>query len=58
MGRAWVYAWWCAEMYVEDASEYIWLRLEARSVFIGKSQSVKFNCGPREVWFFSEMSVI
>ena len=31
---------------VEDASEYIWLRLEARSLLIGKSQSVKLMvCG-------------
>ena len=36
-----------AEKCVEDASEYIWLRWEARSVLIGKSQSVKLNCVPR-----------
>ena len=36
-----------AEKCVEDASEYIWLRWEARSFLIGKSQSVKMNCFPR-----------
>ena len=35
MGRALVYDKLTAEKFVEDASEYIWLRLEARSVFIG-----------------------
>ena len=50
MGRALVYDKLIAEKCVEDASEYIWLRIEARSVFIGKSQSVKLNCVPREVW--------
>ena len=50
MGRALVYDKLIAEKFVEDASEYIWLRLEARSVFIGKSQSVKLNCVQREVW--------
>ena len=35
------------EKCVEDASEYIWLRWEARSFLIGKSQSVKLNCVPR-----------
>ena len=49
MGRAHVYEKLIAEKCVEDASEYIWLRLEARSVFIGKSQSVKLNCVSREV---------
>ena len=39
-----------AEKCVEDVSEYIWLRWEARSVLIGKSQSVKLNCVPRQVW--------
>ena len=41
-----------AEKRVEDASEYIWLRLDARSVFIYKLKSVKLNCLPRtlEVW--------
>ena len=38
------------EKHVEDASEYIWLRLDARSVLIYKSKSVKLNCVPREVW--------
>ena len=32
-----------SEKCVEDASEYIWLRLEARSLLIGKSQCVKLN---------------
>ena len=36
-----------AEKCVEDASVYIWLRWEVRSVLIGKSQSVKLNCVPR-----------
>ena len=36
-----------AEKRVEDASEYIWLRLDARSVLIYKSKSVKLNCVPR-----------
>ena len=31
-----------AEKCVEDASEYIWLRWEARSVLIGKSQSTNW----------------
>ena len=44
MGRALVYDKLIAEKCVEDASEYIWLRLEARSLLIGKSQSVKLNC--------------
>ena len=35
------------EKCVEDASEYIWLRWEARSFLIGKSQSGKLNCVPR-----------
>ena len=35
MGRAIVYDKLTAEKYVEDASEYIWLRWEARSVLIG-----------------------
>ena len=35
MGRALVYDKLIAQKFVEDASEYIWLRLEARSVFIG-----------------------
>ena len=35
MGRALVYDKLTAEKFVEEASEYIWLRLEARSVFIG-----------------------
>ena len=41
-----------AEKCVEDASEYIWLRLNARSVLIYKLQSFKLNCvpRPREVW--------
>ena len=50
MGRALVYDKLIAEKCVEDASKYIWLRLEARSLLIGKSQSVKLNCVPREVW--------
>ena len=36
-----------AEKCVEDAPEYIWLRLVARSVLIYKSQSVKLNYVPR-----------
>ena len=36
-----------AEKCVEDASEYIWLRLEARSFLIGESQCVILNCVPR-----------
>ena len=36
-----------AEKFVEDASEYIWLRWKARSFLIGKSKSVKLNCVPR-----------
>ena len=36
-----------AEKCVEDASEHICLRWEARSFLIGKSQSVKLNCVPR-----------
>ena len=36
-----------AEKCVEDASKYICLRWEARSVLIGKSQSVKLNCVSR-----------
>ena len=47
MGRAEVYHKLTAEKCVEDASEYIWLRWKARSVLIGKSQSVKLNCVPR-----------
>ena len=47
MGRALVYDKLTAEKCVEDASEYIWLRWEARSFLIGKSQSVKLNCVPR-----------
>ena len=47
MGRALVYDKFTAEKCVEDASEYIWLRWEARSFLIGKSQSVKLNCVPR-----------
>ena len=41
-----------AEKRVEDASEYIWLRLDARSVLIYKLKGVKLNClpRPREVW--------
>ena len=41
-----------AEKRVEDASEYIWLRLDARSVLIYKLKSVELNCLPRplEVW--------
>ena len=39
-----------AEKCVEDASEYIWLRWEAGSFLIGKSQSIKLNCVPRQVW--------
>ena len=35
MRRAWVYDKLIAEKCVEDASEYIWLRWEARSVLIG-----------------------
>ena len=35
MGRAQVYDKLIAEKCVEDASEYIWLRWEARSVLIG-----------------------
>ena len=35
MGRAHVYEKLIAEKCVEDASEYIWLRIEARSVLIG-----------------------
>ena len=35
MGRAQVYDKLTAEKCVEDASEYIWLRWEARSVLIG-----------------------
>ena len=35
MGRALVYNKLTAEKCVEDASEYIWLRWEARSVLIG-----------------------
>ena len=50
MGIALVYDKLIAENCVDDASEYIWLRLEARSLLIGKSQSVKLNCVPREVW--------
>ena len=50
MGRALVYDKSITEKFVEDASENIWLRLEATIVFIGKSQSVKLNCVPREVW--------
>ena len=38
MGRAEVYHKLTAEKCVEDASEYIWLRWEARSVLISKSQ--------------------
>ena len=44
MGIALVYDKFITENCVEDASEYIWLRLEARSLLIGKSQSVKLNC--------------
>ena len=47
MSIALVYDKLTAEKCVEDASEYIWLRWEARSVLIGKSQSVKLNCVPR-----------
>ena len=36
-----------AEKCVEDASKYIFLRWEARSVLIGKSQSVKLSCVQR-----------
>ena len=36
-----------AENCVEDASEYICLRWEVRSVLIGKSQSVKLNISTR-----------
>ena len=50
MGRAHVFDKLIAEKCVEEASEYIWLRIEAKSVLIGKSQSVKLNCVPREVW--------
>ena len=39
-------------MCVEDASEYIWLRLEARSVFIGKSQCQIQLCSARSLIFF------
>ena len=39
-----------AEKRVEDASEYIWLRLDARSVLKYKSK-VSINCVPREVWW-------
>ena len=35
MGRAYVYDRLIAEKCVEDASEYIWLRWEVRSVLIG-----------------------
>ena len=35
------------EKCVEDALEYIWLRWDARSLLIDKSQSVKLNCVPR-----------
>ena len=42
--RAWVYVKLTSEKCVEDASEYIWLRWEARSLLIGLSQSVKLNC--------------
>ena len=38
MGRAHEFNKLIAEKCVVDASEYIWLRLEARSVLIGKSQ--------------------
>ena len=47
MGRASVYDKLIAEKCVEDASEHICLRWEARSFLIGKSQSVKLNCVPR-----------
>ena len=39
-------------MCVEDASEYIWLRLEARRVLIGKSQIVK------ELWSSARSLII
>ena len=47
MLRASVYDKLIAEKCVEDASEHICLRWEARSFLIGKSQSVKLNCVPR-----------
>ena len=47
MDIAQVYDKLISEKRVEDASEYIWLRWEARSVLIGKSQSVKLYCVPR-----------
>ena len=47
MGRAQVYDKLIAEKCVEDASEYICLLWEVRSVLISKSQSVKLNCVPR-----------
>ena len=49
MGRAHKFDKLIDEKCVEEASEYIWLRIEARSVFIGKSQNVKLNCVQREV---------
>ena len=49
MGRAHKFDKLIDEKCVEEASEYIWLRIEARSAFIGKSQNVKLNCVQREV---------
>ena len=47
MDRPQVYDKLTAEKCVEDASKYICLRWEARSVLIGKSQSVKLSCVQR-----------
>ena len=52
MGRALVYDKLIAEKVVEDASEYIWLRLDARSVFIGKSQCQIETCSARSLIIF------
>ena len=47
MDRPQVYDKLTAEKCVEDASKYICLLWEARSVLIGKSQSVKLSCVQR-----------
>ena len=52
MGKAHEFDKLIAEKCVEDASEYIWLRIEARSVFIGKSQCQIELCTARSLIIF------
>ena len=54
MGRAIVYDKLTAEKCVEDASEYIWLRWEARSVLIGNRKcQIKLYCAISLIVFWN-----